>query len=178
MVQIGAPVRLTPNHRIALVALLTYLADQATKLVVLRVLDYADQHTVIDGFFKFVHWGNSGAAWSLFYGRNALLAFVSLAALVVLFFTRQRFDTQTWVGQLAFGFVFGGILGNLTDRLRFGHVVDFIRFYLYQRGGDEIGFPAFNVADSAICAGVGLLFILSWRLENSSAPLGRRAPSL
>lgn len=161
--------RLTPNQRIVLVALLTYLADQVTKLIVLKVLDYADQHVVIDGFFKFVHWGNSGAAWSLLYGRNGLLALISLAALVVLVLTRHRFDLKSWVGQLAFGLVFGGILGNLTDRLRFGHVVDFLRFYLYQRGGEEIGFPAFNVADSAICTGVGLLFILSWRAESQPA---------
>lgn len=162
--------RFTPNQRIALVALLTYLADQITKLIVLKVLDYADQHVVIDGFFKFVHWGNSGAAWSLLYGRNGLLALISLAALVVLALTRHRFDLKAWVGQLAFGLVFGGILGNLTDRLRFGHVVDFLRFYLYQRGGEEIGFPAFNVADSAICTGVGLLFILSWRAESQPVP--------
>jgi len=170
-------VRLTPTRRIALVATLVYVIDQLTKLAVLRVLDYADQHDVIEGFFKFVHWGNTGAAWSLFYGNNGLLALISFGALLVLFLTRHRFDTQVLPGQIAFGFIFGGILGNLTDRLRIGHVVDFIRFYLLQRGGGEVGFPAFNVADSAICLGVGLLFLLSWRAENEPAPQGR-APSL
>ncbi|HNU99498.1 MAG TPA: signal peptidase II, partial [Verrucomicrobiota bacterium] len=66
--------RLTPTHIIALVAAAVYVIDQATKLAVLRVLDLADYHVVIDGFFKFVHWGNTGAAWSLFYGNNGLLA--------------------------------------------------------------------------------------------------------
>ncbi|MGI8967088.1 MAG: signal peptidase II, partial [Limisphaerales bacterium] len=56
---------------------------------------------------------------------------------------------------------------NLIDRLWIHHVVDFLRFYIYRRSGDELGFPAFNVADSAICIGVGLLFFLSWRTENS-----------
>lgn len=168
---------MTPTHRIALVAAIVYVIDQATKLAVLRVLDFADQHVVIDGFFKFVHWGNTGAAWSLFYGNNGLLALVSLGALLVLFLTRHRFDTRVLTGQIAFGFIFGGILGNLTDRLRFGHVVDFIRFYLLQRGGGEVGFPAFNIADSAICVGVGLLFLLSWRNESEPAAVGRGVPS-
>lgn len=170
-------VHLTPNRRIALVTVAIYLADQLTKLAVLRVLDYADQHVVVEGFFKFVHWGNTGAAWSLFYGNNGLLALISLGALLVLLFTRQRFDTQGLAGQLAFGFIFGGILGNLTDRLRFGHVVDFLRFYLDQRGGGEVGFPAFNVADSAICVGVGLLFLLSWRNEAQPTESPRKAPT-
>ena len=169
--------RPTPTQYIALVTAVVYVIDQLTKLVVLRVLDFADHHVVIDGFFKFVHWGNTGAAWSLFYGNNGLLALISLGALLVLFLTRHRFDTQVWAGQVAFGLIFGGILGNLTDRLRIGHVVDFIRFYLQQRGGGEVGFPAFNVADSAICIGVGLLFLVSWRAENESGPAGRKVPT-
>lgn len=168
----------TPTQRIALVAIIVYVIDQVTKLAVLRVLDFADQHVVIDGFFKFVHWGNTGAAWSLFYGNNGLLALVSLGALLVLFLTRHRFDTRVFAGQIAFGLIFGGILGNLTDRLGRGHVVDFIRFYLLQRGGGEVGFPAFNVADTAICVGVGLLFLLSWQAENEPAVNGRRTPAL
>jgi len=170
-------VRLTPTHIIALVAAAVYVIDQATKLAVLRLLDVADYHVVIDGFFKFVHWGNTGAAWSLFYGNNGLLALVSLGALLVLFLTRHRFDTKVWMGQLAFGLIFGGILGNLTDRIRIGHVVDFIRFYLLQRGGGEVGFPAFNIADSAICIGVGLLFLMSWRAENEAGAPGRQVPT-
>ncbi|HRZ54131.1 MAG TPA: signal peptidase II [Candidatus Paceibacterota bacterium] len=169
--------RLTPTHIIALVAAAVYVIDQATKLAVLRLLDLAEHHVVIDGFFKFVHWGNTGAAWSLFYGNNGLLALVSLGALLVLFLTRHRYDTQVWMGQLAFGLIFGGILGNLTDRIRIGHVVDFIRFYLVQRGGDEVGFPAFNIADSAICIGVGLLFLMSWRAENEAGAPARPVPT-
>ena len=66
------------------------------------------------------------------------------------------------MGQFALGLIFGGIVGNLIDRLTVKHVIDFIYFYVEQRGGKEIGFPAFNVADSAICTGVGLIFLLTW----------------
>ncbi len=155
----------TPNRRIGLVALLIIGLDQLTKAIVLRFLGYTQEKIVVDGFFKFVHWGNTGAAWSLFRGNNLSLAMVAIVALVVLFFSRHHFDSRTVLGQFAFGLIFGGIVGNLIDRLWRGHVIDFLYFYLQQRGGGEIGFPAFNVADSAICTGVGLVFLLTWKNE-------------
>jgi len=154
----------TPNRRIGLIAAVVVGLDQLTKLLVLRLLGYAQEKVVVDGFFKFVHWGNTGAAWSLFRGNNNALAIVAVAALVVLFFSRHHFDSRTWIGQIAFGLIFGGIAGNLIDRLTRGHVIDFLYFYI-QRGGSELGFPAFNVADSAICTGVTLVFVLTWKSE-------------
>jgi signal peptidase II len=153
----------TPNRRIALIAVVVVALDQLTKHVVLRFLPLAGQERiVIEGFFRFVHWRNTGAAWSLFRGNNELLAGVALLALVILFLTRHHFDSRTFLSQIAFGLICGGILGNLIDRLRVGHVIDFIYFYLPRPGGGEIGFPAFNVADSAICTGVGLVFLITW----------------
>ena len=156
----------TPNGRIGLIALSVIALDQLTKQIVLRSLGYAEEKVVVQGFFKFVHWGNTGAAWSLFRGNNLLLSFVAMAAVVVLFLSRHHFDSRTLLGQVAFGLIFGGIVGNLIDRLRVHHVIDFLYFYLQQRSGAEVGFPAFNVADSAICTGVGLVFLLTWRGEH------------
>lgn len=156
------------NQRIGLIALSVLLLDQITKQIVFRNLRFhRDEHVVIDGFFKFVHWGNTGAAWSFMSGNNEMLAIISLVALLLLFIYRDYFDTKTWMGQAALGLIFGGITGNLLDRLFVGHVIDFLRFYLYQRTGAEIGFPAFNVADTAICTGVGLLFLLSRQAEEN-----------
>jgi signal peptidase II len=156
------------NTRIALIAVAIVVLDQLTKSLVLRFLGYAQEKVVIDGFFKFVHWGNTGAAWSLFPGNNELLAVVALVALFVLFFSRHHFDSGRLTGQLALGLIFGGIIGNLIDRLTVKHVIDFIYFYVEQRGGKEVGFPAFNVADSAICTGVGLIFLLTWKGEHAA----------
>jgi len=156
----------------AIVAAAVLVLDQLTKLAGLKYLGYAKEMVVIDGFFKFVHWGNTGAAWSLFNqfaGSNQLLAVFALTALLVLFLTRHHFDSHTLPGQLSLGLIFGGIAGNLVDRFTHGHVVDFIYFYVARRGGGEIGFPAFNVADSAICTGVGLLFLLSWQKDQAGA---------
>ena len=160
-------VRKRSSWRIVYLALLIFLLDQLTKLLVLHYLGYAQEKVILPGFFKLVHWGNTGAAWSIFRGNNAVLAGVACAALIILFFTRHHFDLHTLGGQLSLGLIFGGILGNLTDRLARQHVIDFLYFYVIRRDGEEVGFPAFNVADSAICIGVGLLFILSWMSESA-----------
>jgi len=159
----------SPNRCIALIALAVVALDQTTKLLVLRWLGPTQERVVIDGFFKFVHWGNTGAAWSLFRDRNDLLAMVSVLALLALFLWRRHFYIQSALGQISLGLIFGGIAGNLVDRLHHHQVIDFLRFYLYRRSGAELGFPAFNIADSAICVGVGLLILLSWKQEHENA---------
>ena len=162
-----------PNRRIAALALFIFVLDQVTKWFVLRALRLGDERIVIPGFFHLVHRDNTGAAWSLFTGNNAILATVALVALVVLYFSRHHFNAHTLTGQFAFGFIFGGIIGNLTDRvLPTRHaVVDFLYFFMARRGGDELGFPAFNVADSAICTGVALIFLISWKSESAPQPV-------
>ena len=159
------------NRGIAALALVVFALDQFTKWQVLRSLALDDEKTVIPGFFKLVHWGNTGAAWSLFSGNNAALALVALFALIALFLTRHHFNSHMLGGQIAFGLIFGGIAGNFLDRVRVGHVIDFIYFYLQQRGGRVIDFPAFNVADTAICAGVGLIFLITWKTEHVAKPV-------
>jgi len=160
----------------AAIALAVLALDQLTKLAVLRFLDLSMERVVIEGFFKFVHWGNTGAAWSFFTqfaDSNQWLAVFALVALLVLFATRHHFDAHTLPGQISLGLIFGGIAGNLVDRFVHGHVIDFLRFYLNRRGGGEVGFPAFNVADAAICTGVGLLFLLSWQKDRAAAAASR-----
>ena len=125
------------NRGIAVLALAVFALDQFTKWLVLRTLVLGDDKIVIAGFFKLVHWENTGAAWSRFSGNNGALALVGLFALVALFLTRHHFNSETLSGQIAFGLIFGGIAGNLTDRLLPSRhaVVDFLYFYLQQRGG-------------------------------------------
>jgi len=165
------------TRRLLLVAAVVYGLDQLTKFLVLQFLGQGQERVIVDGFFRFVHWGNTGAAWSLFRGNNTVLAIVAGVALVGLFFARKHFDTRTLLGQLAFGMILGGIAGNLTDRLLPSrhHVVDFLYFYLNTERR-EIGFPAFNVADSGICVGVALVFWVTWRTERAGK-LEKKNPS-
>ncbi len=160
----------TPGRRIASLAAFVFILDQFTKLLVLRFLVENYEHTVISGFFSLTRRANTGAAWSLFAGNNAVLAIVALIALAALILNRHHFNAHTAAGQVALGLIFGGITGNLTDRLLPGRhaVVDFLHFYLQRRGSyDTLDFPAFNIADSAICTGVALIFFATWRNEQT-----------
>ena len=159
------------NRRMALIAAIVFAFDQAAKALALHYLGPDQERNVIEGFFKFVLWRNSGAAWSLLYGKNSLLAAVSLAAFFALYYWRRHFHVHTALGQLSLGLIFGGIAGNLFDRIDpyRHHVIDFLRFYMIRHNGEEIGFPAFNVADSAICVGVGLLMLVSWKMDAAAS---------
>lgn len=162
--------KLNGNQQMAAICAGVFALDQLTKQIVLRVLGTEESVDVLPGFFKLVHWQNRGAAWSLFStmdGSNYVLAAVSLLAFGALIWFRQHFGAETRIGRIALALVMGGILGNLCDRIFIGHVVDFIRFYLHSRNGLEVGFPAFNIADSGICVGVGLMFIQAWIAESA-----------
>ena len=167
----------TNTGRIISLALGIYALDQLTKYLVLMFLPEPNRSEihVLPGFFKLVHWHNTGAAWSMFSENNFLLSIISAVALVVLFLIRRKFGSETFLGWVALGLMLGGIAGNLTDRVMPSrrHVIDFLYFHLFTRTGNEIGFPAFNVADSAICVGVGLLFIVSWRADQKAAAAGQ-----
>ena len=104
----------------------------------------------------------------MFHDNNWTLAVVSFVALIVLVFARSKFGADTMLGSVSLGLIFGGIVGNLIDRVVHHHVIDFLYFHLITRSGVLHDFPAFNIADSAICIGVGLLFILSWRSEKQA----------
>ncbi len=166
-----------PTHRILTVAFIIFALDQLTKFIIKHYLKYDDERIVVRGFFKIVHWYNTGASWSMFTGNNKILAVVAIVALVVLFLGRHHFEANTLTGQFALGLIFGGILGNLMDRIFVGHVTDFLYFYLQRRGGSEAYFPAFNIADSGICVGVTLIFLISLLRKDKGAEPARQGQS-
>jgi len=143
---------------VALIAVVVAVADQLTKWLVVRSLSEDETRVVISGFFSLVNWANPGTAWSILKDCNLVLVVVSLLALVAMFFFRHTFQLHRPGSRVAVGLITGGIIGNLIDRVRLHHVTDFLYFYIGQ-----YRWPAFNVADSAICVGVGLYIIFSWR---------------
>jgi len=150
------------------IAGMVILIDRITKLLVQHKLQLAEEKEVVSGFFRIVHWGNTGAAWSLFKGYNDVLVVVGVLAIVLLLTLSHHFDFQNPRGRIALALMLGGIIGNLIDRISVGHVVDFLYFYITIAGGQEVGFPAFNIADASICVGVGLVFYNAWRKGGAS----------
>jgi len=142
-----------------LIAVLIVLLDRATKWAITRHIPLHGGFQVIPGFFRITHVENRGAAFGLFAEspgewKVAMLVLFSIVALVIvaaLLWRNSHSMTSTGVG---LALILGGALGNLWDRLLNGRVVDFLLFYIGQ-----YQWPAFNVADSAIVIGAGLLVL-------------------
>lgn len=111
---------------------------------------------VIPGFFNIVHVGNTGAAWSILSGRSTLLAAFAIVVLLFIFLSRKTLGLRQRTTQIAFGLMCGGIVGNLVDRIVHKHVIDFLDFHF-----GSYAYPAFNVADMGIVAGVAIYFFLT-----------------
>ncbi len=137
-----------------IVAILITLIDQATKTLVRYSFVLGESRAVIDGFFDLTYLRNTGAAWGMLGGYNTVLMILSVLMLVVVTLFRRSFLSDTWEHRLALGLLVGGILGNLIDRIRLGYVVDFLNFHIA-----GYHWPVFNVADAAICVGVGIYVI-------------------
>lgn len=134
--------------------------DQITKKMALSAFAPGEIQPVIDGIFNLTLSFNRGAAFGLWAGleagwREAVLGGTILLALGVVSFLLTRPYYQAKLAQGALAAILGGAIGNVIDRFVYGAVVDFLDFYL-----GSYHWPAFNIADSAICIGVGLLLLL------------------
>lgn len=142
-----------------------YLLDQITKGFVLITIRPEQPHAVIPGFFDLVHITNTGAAFGSFKNNNtAFIGLSTLALLFVVILLLRRHRTPDKWRDVSLALLLAGVLGNLTDRLLYGHVIDFL---LFDFGSHVPKFlhpwPAFNVADSCICIAVVCFIIHSFR---------------
>jgi signal peptidase II len=153
----GSLLRRLLAYRLLLgIAAAVFILDQASKAWIgahLAFGTYGEPGAIVvaPGFFYLVHVGNTGAAWSLFSGRSMALAVVAAGTLVAIFLWRRALGLRAQLVQVSFGLLCGGIVGNLVDRLRHGHVIDFLDFHF----GSYV-YPTFNIADSGICVGVAI----------------------
>lgn len=135
-------------------AVLLYVADQVTKALVVASVPFGAREEVIGDLVQLWHVRNTGAAFSLFPGATWLFFVVAVGALVMIVYFYRAFRARgTWI-HIVLGAILGGTLGNLTDRLRYGYVVDFVSV-----GFGELRYPTFNVADSSLVLGIGLLVL-------------------
>src|SRR6266446_3267414 len=143
-----------------------YALDQLTKYYVLRFIKPDEPRPVIVGLFDLVNITNTGAAFGSFKNNNTFFIVISCLALlfVVTLLVRRR-SRDAW-RDVSLALLVAGVLGNLTDRLLYGHVIDFLLFDLHFPYAHP--WPAFNVADSSICIAVVFFILHSFRQEKKA----------
>ncbi|MBU1568772.1 MAG: lipoprotein signal peptidase [Proteobacteria bacterium] len=141
--------------------LCTIVLDQLTKAWIVDSLRLYESVEIVPGFFNLVHVTNSGAAFSLLADvdspwRHYFFLSIGSLAMVGLTVAYLKLRKVNKYYSLALALIAGGAAGNLIDRIRFGAVIDFLDLYV-----GRYHWPAFNVADSAICVGAGLFLVLN-----------------
>jgi signal peptidase II len=142
--------------KLAIVAGLIITVDQITKILISNFLPEHQSVSVIPGFFNITHIRNPGGAFGLLaeaspFLRNLMFLFISSLAVCLIFWFYKKTPQSHPILASGFALIFGGAIGNLIDRIRFGKVVDFLDFFI-----GNLHWPAFNIADSAISIGIGI----------------------
>ncbi len=140
---------------------IVFALDQWTKAIATASLELHRPIEFVQGFWNWMLAHNYGVAFSLFdnqagWQRYGLATFASIVALVFVVWL-TRVPARERATSVALALIVGGAIGNVTDRLRFGYVVDFIDWYVGKHH-----WPAFNIADSAVVCGAVLLVLTGW----------------
>ena len=148
-----------------IISVLTIILDQLSKYFVSSHLLEKVQYLEVTHYFSFVRAWNTGVSFSMFSGNgvigSAILSLVAIIIVAFLFYWLKK-EKSTFL-QIAIGLIIGGALGNLIDRIRFGAVFDFLDFSIF-----DYHWPAFNIADSAICIGATLIIIDNFLIKKRS----------
>jgi signal peptidase II len=152
--------------------LITLVIDQATKLWIVDRFAYGERMVLIDGFFNLTHVRNPGGAFSFLATlpegfRQVFFLGTGLIAIGLLAVFLWKLEPGQWLSATAIGSVLGGAIGNLTDRIAYGEVIDFLDFRLI---GGYI-WPTFNMADCWIVMGVGILMIEMFFEQDEESPI-------
>lgn len=145
-----------------LIIIVVLLIDQISKYLTETHLALSETIPIWEGVFELSNVHNTGAAWGMFAGGRWIFIFVTIITCsLMLFFLIKARDRLGIIARVCLALVFAGAVGNLIDRVLLGYVRDMLYFSL-------INFPVFNVADSAVCIGAGLLVIDTLFVKNGS----------
>jgi len=159
-------------RRLGWIAGSVILLDQVTKWIILERLDLYHAIPVVPGLFNITHVQNPGGAFGFLAQQSPMvrgivfLLMSFLAVCLIFWFYRKTPSTHRWLA-VGFALIFGGAIGNLIDRVRFGRVVDFLDFYI-----GTWHWPAFNIADAAISLGAFLLLLDAFQGGKEKSPAG------
>ena len=147
------------------VAVPVLILDWGTKwLVQNHITQVTEVIPIIPGFFNLRHDRNTGAAFGVLAGHRFLLILITIVALIFIFTYYLRFRESRWM-QVSLGFLLGGAVGNFIDRLYLGEVIDFLQFGIASKG---LFWPTFNVADTSVCIGAGMLIVYLFQNRNQN----------
>lgn len=146
------------------VAVAAIFVDQATKILVEKVMRLGQSDAVVGDLFRLTYIKNAGGAFGIFLGGGWFYFVASVVAVVMILFYLRRFSSGQILPRLSLAMILGGALGNLIDRLRSGVVTDFLDF-----GIGKTRWPVFNLADAFITVGVILFFISMMRIQKEGA---------
>lgn len=150
------------SKKVYILTLVIFIIDQISKSIISTYLKLNESITVIKDFFYLRYINNTGASWGILSNSRILLIILSLLAIIILIRYMYSFK-KTKLNLIGFGFLLGGILGNLSDRILFGYVRDFLDFIIF-----NYDFPIFNIADIFIVLGVIILIISIIRGEDKN----------
>ena len=136
-----------------IIATIIVIIDQVLKIVIDNILSINESIQVIPNVFYITKVYNTGAAWSLFEGSGILLIIIAIVAFFLLL-KYQNYFMENKRNILAFALIYGGLVGNLSDRVIYGYVIDYLHIYIF-----GFSFPVFNLADMAIVVGFLLIII-------------------
>jgi signal peptidase II len=148
-----------------LLTLPLYVLDQITKALVLQSITPEEPRIIVPDFFALVFVTNTGAAFGSFKNNNWFFMILSSIAIVVVLTLLFRKHERDTFRDISLTLLLAGVLGNLTDRILHGAVIDFLLFNLHVPFADP--WPAFNVADACICIAVVFFMIHSFRAERA-----------
>jgi signal peptidase II len=155
-----------------IIAFVVLVLDQTSKWFIVNRMDLYESRPVIGEFFQITSHRNTGAAFSILEGQRwFFLTITTIVVIGIIWYLRKTLRSGKKLLPWALSLLLGGAIGNFVDRALFGEVVDFLQFrFQFNWFGKAIDYtyPIFNVADSAIVIGVGLIFLdtlIEWRKE-------------
>ncbi len=146
--------------KISLISFICIIVDQLVKILVTKTLILNKSIILINNFFNLTYVTNSGAAWSIFNGNRFFLIMVAIISIIIIYMFFIKNKNLKKIEIITYGLLFGGIFGNLIDRLIFGYVIDYLDFCIL-----NYDFPIFNIADICIVVSVFLIILDIFRGE-------------
>ena len=156
------------SKKVYIIALIIFVLDQISKAIISTYMTLGNSIRIIKNFFYITYINNTGASWGILKDNRYLLIILSIIVIVILLRYINSFK-NTKINILGLGFLTGGILGNLADRVLYGYVKDFFDFYIF-----NYNFPIFNIADIFIVFGVIILIISILKGEDKNGSSSRK----